>query len=127
MSVVVPFTSTDRAYEFTCQLNGVTYRFDVRWNERGGFWAFDLYLDSTDELLVAGLPILLGGDILAAHRRLGIGGLVAVDMSATQQNASPNEETTSVLVSEDAGADDLGTRVVVLYLTPDELVEVGLW
>lgn len=126
MSVVVPFTATDRAYEFTCALGGTTYRFDVRWNERAALWAFDLYLDNTDELLAAGLPILLGHDILGAHRYLGIGGLFAVDMNATQQKGSPNDTTTNVLVSADAGVDDLGSRVVVFYYTPAELVEAGL-
>ena len=126
MSVIVPFTSDDRAYEFTCALGGTTYRFDVRWNERGGFWAFDLYLDSNDTLLVAGLPILLGCDILGPYRYLGIGGLFAVDMNASQQKGSPNDATTNVLVSADAAVDDLGSRVVVFHYTPAELAEVGL-
>jgi len=126
MSLLVPFTSDDRAYEFSCALNGTVYRFDVRWNERAGFWSFDLYLDSTDTLLIAGRPILLGVDILGPYRYLGIGGLFAVDMGATMQNAGPLEDDTRVLVSADAGETDLGVRVQVFYYTPAELVEAGL-
>jgi hypothetical protein len=126
MSVLVPFTADDSAYTFECALNGVSYRFDVRWNERGLFWAFDLYRGSDDTLIVAGLPILLGDDILGAYRYLGIGGLFAVDMNADQQRGSPNDDTVNVLVSADAGAEDLGTRVKVFYYTPAELTEAGL-
>lgn len=126
MSVIVPFTSDDRAYTFTCALDGVSYLFDVRWNERGGFWAFDLYLADSDTLLIAGVPIVLGGNLLGAYRYLGIGGLFAVDMSGSQQNASPLAETDSILVSTDAGEDDLGVRVLVFYNTEAEMVEAGL-
>lgn len=126
MSVVVPFTSDDRAYEFTCALDGVSYRFDVRWNERANIWCFDLYLADSDELLVAGLPILLGGNILGAYRFLGIGGLFAVDMNSAPQNAGPTEETENVLVSADAGETDLGVRVLVFHHTEAEMLEAGL-
>jgi hypothetical protein len=126
MSVIVPFTSDDSAYTFECPLNGISYRFDVRWNTRGGFWLFDLYRASDDTLLVAGVPILLGGNLLGAYRYLGIGGLFAVDMGSSTQNGSVNDVATNVLVSSDAGADDLGSRVKVFYYTPDELTEAGL-
>ena len=126
MSVLVPFTSADRAYEFTCALNGTSYRFDVQWNERTAIWLFDLYLADSDTPLVVGLPILLGGDILGAYRYLGIGGLFAVDMDANMQKGAPADTEENVLASDDAGVDDLGSRVRVFYLTPDEVLEAGL-
>ena len=126
MSVVVPFSSDDRAYTFNCTLNGISYTFDVQYNERDGIWYFDLYLATSDTPLASSIPILLGGNILSAYAYLGIGGLFAVDMGAASSKGSPSDTTENVLVSADAGPDDLGTRVIVVYLTPDEVAAATL-
>lgn len=101
---IVPFSS-NYDQTFRCQLDGTQYVFDARWNERGAFWAFDLTENPSQTLLVAGVPLLLGQDVLAPYA-LGIGGFIMADL------ANSNTE---------AGPDDLGDRVVAVFFTPDEL------
>lgn len=100
----IPFTD-DPAQSFTVGLGGVKYLFDARYNDIGGFWTFDISLQASQVQLVAGVPILIGQDMLAPYA-LSIGGLFAID---------------EVSGGIDAGPEDLGSRVVVLWLSPDEL------
>jgi len=110
----VPFTS-DPNTQFTATLNGVEYEFLTNWNERNLTWSFDLSIADTGELLVAGVPVLIGCDMLAPHG-LGIGSMYAVDLTATSAEEAEGRKLQSV----DAGPDDLGVRVVVVYLAPGE-------
>lgn len=103
----VPFSS-DYDQRFITQLGDAKYRFDARWNERGQAWSFDLTRDSDQVQLLAGAPLQIGQDVLAPYA-LGIGGLIVSDLG--------RKET-------DAGPDDLGTRVIVTYLSPDELAAI---
>lgn len=110
---VVPFTS-DPARRFSTSLGDVKVELETRWNDStglwgdgyGGFWTLDIIRNSV--VLEAGIPIAIGQDILAPYA-LGLGGLVPADMSG---------------LGLDAGADDLGTRVVVMWLSEDELAAV---
>ena len=101
---VVPFTS-DYDQQFKTTLNGVNYVIDARWNERWQMWTFDLTDDASSTLLVAGVPLLVGVDVLSPYA-LGIGGILVADLSG---------------LNSDAGPDDFSGRVVPIYLTPDEL------
>lgn len=101
---IVPFSS-NYDQTFTCTLNGTQYVIDARWNERGAFWTFDLTENPSQTLLVAGVPLLLGQDVLAPYA-LGIGGLIMADLA--------NSNT-------DAGPEDLSDRVVAVFFTPAEL------
>lgn len=101
--VIVPFISEKQT--FTCQLGDFFFRFRTLFNDVTGVWHFDLYDAATDEPICYQIPIFIGHDLLEALN-LGIGGMIATDMSA---------------MGLDAGPDDLGTRVVVAYLTPAEL------
>jgi len=105
--LVVPFTS-DYDQRFITQLGDDKFALDARWNERGQAWSFDLTRDSDGEVLLAGAPLLIGQDLLAPYA-LGIGGLLATDLDRKDS---------------DAGPEDLGTRVIVAYLTPDELAAI---
>lgn len=112
--IFLPFNSEPwRAFSTT--LNGVEYRFECNFNERNGVWSFDLYDGRSLELLAAGVPIMIGVDLLAPYA-LGIGSLFAVDMAAYMAA----EESGVLPQSTDAGADDLGERVKVFYLAPGE-------
>ena len=116
MIQTIPFTS-DTWHRFSTVLAGVEYTFTTRYNERNGVWYTDLGLASTEETLVAGIPILIGCDLLAPYG-LGIGSMLAIDLRAAAAT-----ETAGVLPqSVDAGPDDLGTRVVVVYIAPGEVV-----
>ena len=112
---LVPFTS-DPWRSFSTGLNGVEYRFDCNFNERNQRWAFDLSLESTGQMLAAGVPILLGCDLLLPYG-LGIGSLVAIDNAA----AAATEGAGILPQAVDAGPEDLGTRVQVVYLAPGDV------
>lgn len=115
--LTIPFTS-DPWHSFTTMLNGEEYRFAQHFNTRNNVWSFDLSLERTGQMLVAGVPILIGCDLLAPHG-LGIGSMFALDL-----HAAAEEEAAGILPqSVDAGEDDLGTRVIVIYLAPGEVVE----
>jgi len=96
----VPFKS-DPSQSFNVQLGAGHFRIDARFNDRSQSWTFDLTRTSDQALLVAGVPLLLGQDILGPYS-LGLGGLMAVDQSGA-------------LV--DAGPDDLGDRITVTWLS----------
>jgi hypothetical protein len=123
---VVPFTS-DPWQSFSCSLDGVEYGFAANYNDRNGVWSFDLSLKSTEEILVAGVPILLGCDMLAPFG-LGIGKMFAVDIAASPAWALAGDGLTVIpttqMLDADSGAfnDDLGQRVIVIYLAPGENV-----
>ena len=112
--VIVPFTS-DPWLSFSTVLDGVEYTFTQRFNELNQRWYFDLGLAATGEPLVSGIPILIGCDLLEPYA-LGIGSMFAVDLRAVAE-AGP---TGFLPASVDAEAEDLGTRVVVIYLAPGE-------
>lgn len=102
--LVVPFSS-DYDQRFTSQLGEEKYTLDARWNERGQVRALDITRDSDQVLLVAGVPLLAGQDVLAAYA-LGIGGLLVTDLG---------------MKDTDPGPDDFGERVIVTWLSNDEL------
>jgi hypothetical protein len=112
--LIVPFNS-DPWRAFSTTLGGVEYRFECNYNERNGVWSFDLFDGNSLELLVAGVPILIGSDLLEPYA-LGIGSLYAVDVAAY----FAAEESGVLPQATDAGADDLGERVKVYYLEPGE-------
>lgn len=97
--------SADPAQTMTVQLGEVKYYLEIKYNSRNGVWVLDLYEDATRAPLALGLPILLGQDLLEPYN-FGIGSLAAVDLSAQ---------------GKDAGADDLGERVVLCWVSPDEV------
>lgn len=98
--------SADPSQSFTCQLGNVKYFIQVRLNSRNGVWTLDLADDASREPMIVGVPIVLGVDLLGAYN-FGIGSLIAVDLSAT---------------GKDATADDLGTRVSLYWVSPDEVL-----
>lgn len=105
MILELPLTA-DPAQTFTCQLGDIKYFIQVRFNSRSGVWTLDLLDDATRVLLLAGAPIVLGVDILEACN-FGIGSLIAVDLSST---------------GLDATVEDLGTRVALFWVSPDEVL-----
>jgi hypothetical protein len=107
--LVLPFTS-DPARSFTTQLGDEKHTIEARYNDRSESWTFDIVRDADQVTLVTGVPLLLGGDMLAPYSLL-IGGLVAADLGGTDT---------------DAGPDDLGDRVIVVWLSNDELIALGL-
>jgi hypothetical protein len=104
MPQVLPFTD-DPAQSFTVALGGAKFLIEARYNDVAGFWTFDMTAEPSQVQLLAGVPILIGQDLLAPYA-LGIGGFFATD---------------NVSGGVDAGPDDLGGRVTVTWLSPAEL------
>lgn len=105
--LIVPFTA-DYDQQFTSQLGDEKFTFNARWNERGQVYTVDITRDSDQELLIAGVPFLAGQDILSPYA-LGIGGLIVTDLG---------------LKDTDPGPDDFGERVIVTWLSNDELAAI---
>lgn len=105
---IVPFTPSEYDQQFTSQLGEEKYTFNARWNERGQVWTLDITRDPDQELLIAGVPLLAGQDILSPYA-LGIGGLIVTDLG---------------LKDSDPGPDDFGERVIAAWLSNDELAAI---
>lgn len=99
----LPFSS-DYAQTFTIQLGDTKYDVACRYNTRAGFWTVDMAETVTGKILFTGSPLVLGVDILAPYN-FNIGSIFTVD--TTGQGI-------------EAGADDLGARVVVYWSAPGE-------
>jgi len=102
--LLLPLTS-DPSRFFTTDLAGGEYTIETRYNVRSASWTFDVTRDIDGVRLVSGVPLLLGQELLSSYA-LKIGGMIASDLS--------NTET-------DAGPDDLGERLIVVYVTEQEL------
>lgn len=77
MTVVeIPLTPEPQTFSIT--LGGTSYRLRLTWDEAiNGFWALDIAQDD-GALLLAGLPLVTGADILAQHACLNFGGKLIV-------------------------------------------------
>ena len=108
MAVVVPLDASSSAYSVRCQLAGEDFQFDVNWNERDSSWYFSLS-DGEATPILSGVKIVPGHDFLRycpEIERKPRGVLVALDTST--QETRP-------------GRDELGDRVIVLFLEPEDL------
>lgn len=113
--IIVPFIPSVPAYEFSLDIDGVSYTFDVRWNGRASAWYVDVLL-SDGTAVARGIKIVLGAYLGRGrlHELFQLGVFVARDTSGDQR---------------DATLDDLGTRVEVVYVPIDEAIGrlVGSW
>ena len=105
--VKLPLTS-DPLRTFTTIVDGARYQVTTRWNDRAGVWTMDIDDPTTGLNLVSGLPIVLGADLLASFAPQ-LGSMIAVDSNADAG------------LGTDAGVDDLGTRVQVLWFSLGEV------
>ena len=107
----LPVTS-DPAQQMTCTLGGTAYDIFVKWNDVREVWSLDVADSVTGAVLAVGIPLLCGADVLAGFA-LGIGSMFCFDMSGAGIDAG------------DPDSGDLGTRVLVAYLTPAERPGAG--
>lgn len=107
--IQLPLTS-DPCRTFTMVFGEDRYRLTTTWNDRGQYFTISIADGNTDEQLVNSIPLLLGADLLkTVCPRLGT--MVVVDTAA-----EPGFGT-------EAGPDDLGDRIKVIWLAPGEVVE----
>lgn len=107
--IKLPLTS-DPSRTFTTTVGLAHYRVTSRWNDRSGVFTLDIDDADTGDSIISGMPVVLGADLLLGFcPRLG--SMQALDLSA----ASPG-------LGVDAGPDDLGTRIIVLWSEPGEVL-----
>jgi predicted Zn-dependent protease with MMP-like domain len=54
-------------------LGGIVYTLTVRWNDAAGSWTVDIG-DSANNLIIGGIPLVTGTDLLGQYAYLGFGG-----------------------------------------------------
>lgn len=106
----LPLVPSLPSYRFGTLLEDVQLTFDVRWNGRAGSWYLDIS-DADGDLIRAGIRVVLGVELggHVADVRMPPGALFAIDLSGA---------------GREAGLDDLGARVVVVYLSSDDLAAI---
>lgn len=98
--------SSDPAQRFTTQLGDKKYDFDVKYNDRSGVWTMDMADNASKLSILSGVPLVLGQELLEPYN-LAIGQMLVVD--GTNQG-------------KEAGPDDLGDRVKLYWISPDEVI-----
>lgn len=87
---------------FAIGLIDVPYNCTVYWNNVSETWCIDI-ADEDQVMLVAGLPIVTGVDLLAQHKHLGFGGALVVQVAGEPYS--------------DVGHQDLGIGALLLFVT----------
>jgi len=97
----IPLSPTPQ--RFTVTLSGVDYTITVQWREATeGGWFIDIS-DTTGKLIVAGVPLVTGADLLGQYKHLGFKGRLWVQ-TANNPDAVPTFE-------------NLGTESFVFWVT----------
>ena len=87
-------------------LDNIPYKFSFNWNDRGEFWTMTIS-DSDDNILVAGIKIVLGQKLISNFpgRSLPPGAMAVVDTSGNVTRPSQidfyNDDLQLVYVTED--------------------------
>jgi hypothetical protein len=105
MIAEIPLTS-EASQSFTIQLGELKYKLDVKYNDRSGVWTLDMQEDASGIVLFKGSPLVVGEDVLEPYN-YAIGTLAMLDSSSQLK---------------DATADDIGSRVFLYYVSPDEVI-----
>ena len=61
----------NRSYDYTVLLNEIYWRLRFLYNPRGSQWTLSIEYDGTEEVLISGIPIAAGVDILYQYRPIG--------------------------------------------------------
>lgn len=101
-------TRTDLAiYSISVDLEGETFKLDFQFNEREGFWYFDL-MDVDEVLIRAGVKVVTGWSLtrLISDARRPPGEITIIDTAD---------------LDREAGIEDLGTEVLMLYAEAEDV------
>jgi hypothetical protein len=120
MAEILPFSSSNPINKFSTVIDGQLYGFRARWNSRDTFdpttntetgaWYVDV-ADAAGDPIATGIKVTLG-TVLGRQFNLPLfrtGALVAADLSGEGRNPT---------------LDDLGTRVVVMWLSVAEILSL---
>lgn len=106
----IPTSTTIADYKEEVELDGVTYGFRFRWNQRAAAWFIDI---SDDE-----------GNVIAYGRRVTANALIVGQLHHLTLPAGEIVPFDTTLRRTDPGIDDFGSRVILLYLDTDEIAEI---
>ncbi len=95
---------TPQAQTFSVVLAGVSYNMKLRWCSPAAAWILGIS-DANGDLLIDGIPLITGADLLAQYEYLGIGGSL-VAQTDHDINAPPTY-------------DNLGGNGKLYFITPD--------
>lgn len=95
----IPVRTDIPAYGFSLSLEGTIYYFSFEWNDRGGFWTFDI-LDQDQNHIVAGVRLVANISLLGRfnNSKLPAGELFLLDTSGKNQDPSFDNFGTVVLL-----------------------------
>lgn len=106
--IELPVVQDGSWFQFSIELDQVTYGFEFRWNEREGCWYCTLR-DGEGNALVSGRKVVLGSMFRASRGTEGV--MQAADVYVLDANDT----------DLDPGLEDLGKRVVLVYATDAEM------
>jgi len=110
--IELPVDTTTTANEEILQLEGVEYLFRFYWLDRSSVWVLNIY-DQDENELALGLRLVVNVSLFGRFQdtRLPPGMLLCSDLSGADED--PRVIT------------DLGTRVILAYITSDDPVLSG--
>lgn len=73
MTTVFEIPTSPTPQTFSITLSGVQYRVTLKWNASAQLWVIDI-ADSNNVVIVAGVHVVTGADLLAQYEYLGFGG-----------------------------------------------------
>jgi len=112
MAEIIPFTPGDPNQDLTVTLDGEPWGIVARWNGRDNAWYLDIY-EADRKPIAMSIKVVLGVKLgrKYTHRFFSNRALIAWDESNT---------------GIEAGLDDLGSRVSVIYMTEADLALAGM-
>lgn len=120
MALTIPNRTDLTAYTERVLLDGVSYDLEFLWNDRDNSWNMTVYdsatavnTDGSRDAIVAGIPVHVGWPLLRQYvvTNKPAGEIVALDTSGKDL---------------DPGVNELGSRVVLVYLTAAEVAALGI-
>lgn len=107
---IIPIDPLFPSQTFQTVLNGKAVKFAFQFNERSGFWGFNL-LTVDDEPIIMGTKVTLRNDLLGRFQdpRIPDGIFIAVDLDG---DPTPPTQT------------ELGERVVISFTSSEEIAEL---
>lgn len=75
---------------FSVELGTTTYKMTVRWNPVASYWYLDI-ADSNGSMIVAGIPMVIGHNLLEQYDYLGFSGVLVVSNDTDPEQDPPYE------------------------------------
>lgn len=100
--------TSEPCQRFEITLGELDYRIEIKFNDRSLVWTMDLAEEVSGLVLFAGVPLLLGEDLLAPYN-YKIGRLMLLNNSAE---------------FKDATSENLGASLSLYYVTDNEFLSV---